>query len=98
MKQVLSHAEVAHDLNEARDWYERRKRGLGIEFQAAVEENLNRIRAQPLRFARIHGEVRCARLKRFPYGVFFYIFREDTIFVLAVMHHARDPERWQRRL
>jgi len=105
MRSVLFHAGVVDDLEEAKNWYERRRKGLGGEFQTFLEETLDRLAETPLRFAPIslriapiRHEVRCARMRRFPYGVYYYVFREETVVVLAVAHHSRDPEHWMKRL
>ncbi len=95
---VLFHAEVAKDLREATRWYEQRRKGLGAEFRSSFEEMLNRIAASPLRFAPVHAEVRCARLPRFPYGIFYELVREGVLVVFAVSHHSRDPGSWKQRL
>lgn len=105
MRSVLFHAGVVDDLEEAKSWYEQRRKGLGGEFQSLLEKTLDRIAATPQRFApislplsSIRREVRCARMKRFPYGIYYYVFREEAVVVLAVAHHARDPEHWVKRI
>jgi toxin ParE1/3/4 len=52
-----------------------------------------RIRRHPEAFAVAHGRVQRARLRRFPYSV-FYTIREDFIDVLAVYHARRRPRRF----
>jgi hypothetical protein len=48
------------------------------------------------RFERRSGHLRRANLHKFPYGI-FYVQRKDHLFVLGVVHHARDPRVWKRR-
>lgn len=84
------------DIAEAFDWYEQRSRGLGMEFLRAVDVTFASIARTPQMFPQLQKNVRRARLRRFPYGVFF-IARSDTISVLAVMHAHRDPRRWLSR-
>ena len=48
-------------------------------------------------FPKMHGEVRCVRVKRFPYSVFF-LPEASRIVVLAVFHARRDPLVWQARV
>lgn len=91
---VRSPAEA--DLAEAFEWYEQRSRGLGLEFLRAVDVTFATIARTPQRFPRVHQEIRRARLRRFPYGVFF-LEQAGTISVLAVMHAHRDPRRWLSR-
>ena len=47
-------------------------------------------------FPRVHGIVRRALSKKFPYAIFF-IEDETTVVVLAAVHMARNPEVWKRR-
>ena len=84
------------DLAEAFEWYEQRSRGLGLEFLRAVDVTFATIARTPQLFPRVHHEIRRARLRRFPYGVFF-LEQAGTISVLAVMHAHRDPRRWLSR-
>jgi hypothetical protein len=41
--------------------------------------------------------VRRALLRKFPYGVFYFVF-DDTVVVLACFHTRRDPKDWQKRV
>lgn len=60
------------------------------------------MRETPQRFPRVHEEpdfvIRRARLKRFPYGLYF-VWNEARAAtrVIACMHAQRDPRRWLRR-
>lgn len=76
---------------EAHDWYDERKPGLGIEFLTAVEAVLAVIERAPDRFPVVFGPARKARLRRFPYAIYF-IQRGDLISVIAVFHAKRNPQ------
>ncbi len=54
------------------------------------------IAERPRRSPLVYRDVRRALLKRFPFGVFFRLWR-DQVRVLAVIHLSRNPKRWQRR-
>lgn len=43
------------------------------------------------------ADIRRARLKRFPYGLFFRLV-DDDIFVIACFHANRDPKVWRERV
>lgn len=89
--------EAEAELAEAFDYYEAQLSGLGHEFVAAVEQQLERVVENPALYQVMHRGVRRAVMRRFPYGV-FYLFEEGAVVVLAVEHQARDPEHWKQRL
>ena len=78
------------DVDEAYAWYESRTEGLGEAFLRATEACLARIARHPEAHVVAQGRVRRARLRRFPYGV-YYTIREDFVDVLAVYHGRRRP-------
>jgi plasmid stabilization system protein ParE len=81
----------------ARDWYEARRQGLALQFDAELEAVIVRISESPLQFRLVHKEARRAMLRRFPYGVFFRVL-SDRVQVIACLHTSRDPHRWQGRV
>jgi plasmid stabilization system protein ParE len=84
------------DFEDAAVWYEERRSGLSAEFRAEVDAAVALAAEQPLRFPRKHKDIRCVRVRRFPYSVFF-LQGESRIVVLAVFHVRRDPRQWQSR-
>ena len=81
----------------AQDWYENEAQGLGARFRAEIDYQAARIAANPLQFPVMLADVRRARLRRFPYGLFFRPL-DDAIYVLACFHSSRDPLVWQQRV
>ncbi len=67
---VLS-AEAGVDFDEAADWYGEISADLGDRFIDAVRDVLKRIRAAPQLYGRVWKDVRCARLRRFPYAIYY---------------------------
>ncbi len=94
---LIIRPEAEADLAEAKDWYERQRQGLGLEFVLSVEEALDRIRRMPHVHAEIYKGVRRSATRRFPYGV-YYRLTGESVTVIAVMHSRRDPRRWQERV
>lgn len=78
------------DLVEARDWYEARRRGLGVEFLAAIDGVLGRIERHPFMYPDVHRGTRRAVVRRFPYLVYFVV-DEESIRVVACLHVRRRP-------
>lgn len=82
--------EAEADLSEAFRWYEARRPGLGHEFLDEASHTFSRIAEKPLHNAVVYRASRRATLRRFPYVV-LYVVRGERVFVLAVLHHRRNP-------
>ena len=96
MKPLHVVALAQDELRDARDWYERQGPGMGRRFVEAVGVVLEHIRENPRQFPVVHGELRRALVRRFPYGVFF-LDQPAVIRVVAVVHLHRHPATWRRR-
>ena len=77
-------------------WYEDREPGLGAQFVAEIDHAVDPAAKYPDRYPIKHNEIRCVRVRRFPYSV-FYIAEAEQIVVLAIFHASRDPAVWQAR-
>lgn len=86
---------AASELDAAFAWYELQRGGLGTEFLRAVEAALAGAARHPAMYPAVHGRVRRALLRRFPYGV-FYLEEPDAVVVLGVIHAHQDPRDWPR--
>ena len=89
--------EAAHDIEEAYNWYEGRRVGLGEDFLSAVDACIQAIGREPEMYAKTHEDYRRGLLRRFPYAV-FYEHADDTVTVYCVFHTSRDPRKWRERL
>lgn len=95
-QRLLFRAQALSDIDDAYRWYESQRAGLGVSFIAAIEQASIAIEHNPLQYVRVRGEIRRAILQRFPYSI-FYIARANALSVIAVLHQARHPSRWQYR-
>ena len=89
------------EAQQASQWYEARRVGLGLEFLAAVDAALQRIREDPLQFPNLETlpdepNVRRFLLKRFPHAIIYEVVSPD-IQILAVAHTRRRPQYWKKR-
>jgi toxin ParE1/3/4 len=84
------------EFDDAADWYDRQRPGLGPAFTASVQQVLGRVASQPDFYPAVWGDVREAAVRGFPYCVYY---REESgfVLVLSVFHTARDPIVWQSR-
>jgi plasmid stabilization system protein ParE len=87
---VLAQAE----LEEARDYYEALRPGLGGDFLARVQDALDLIHQFPQMHAIVHADLREARIRRFPYAIYYRVTATQST-VVAVHHTSRDPSGWQ---
>jgi hypothetical protein len=85
------------EAEEASDYYENEREGLGAQFVEAFEEVLERIERFPNAWSKLDKDCRRCRLHKFPYGVVFRV-HEGITYVLAVMHLHRKPGYWKDRL
>jgi plasmid stabilization system protein ParE len=84
------------EIIEAQDWYEKEKAGLGGEFRAEIDHQVQQILVNPLQFPHMLADVHRAKLRRFPCGLFFRL-SDEAIYVIACFHSSRNPIIWQRR-
>ena len=79
------------DIEEASQWYEKKKTGLGSEFLDEIDACLTKIVDNPRIFVEKYRDIRRALPKRFPYAI-YYIIEPYRIVVLAVIHTSMDPD------
>ena len=89
--------DVREEIDEAYQWFQDQRVGLGEEFLAEVQTVLDRIQENPELHAPIYENVRHARIKRFAHAV-YYRLEPTRVVVIAVHHGKRDPKRWQARI
>lgn len=90
---VIVRRRATDELNEAYSWYEAEHQGLGERFLVDFKQTVLSAQTFPQSFIRVNDMVRRANLNRFPYAVFYKI-ESKRIVVLAVVHHARNPNLW----
>jgi plasmid stabilization system protein ParE len=89
--------EAEQDVQQAYDWYELRRFGLGEEFLSCVDACIQYICRLPELHARVHENYRRALVRRFPYAI-FYEHNDRTVTVFCVFHTSQNPEKWRTRL
>jgi plasmid stabilization system protein ParE len=94
--EVVFRRAAQRELGDAAVRYEERRAGLGAEFRAEVEGAIESVAQSPSRFPLMHRDIRCIRVRRFPYSVFFRV-EATRVVGLAVFHVRRDPLVWRGR-
>ena len=94
---VVLRDEAQAELDDAFDYYEDLRIGMGVDLVARVQRVFDRIAANPKMHQIVLADVRREVVTRFPYNV---LYRADSsrIEVIAVFHTSRDPSIWQRRV
>ena len=83
------------DALDAQAWYAEHSEATASRFAADLTNTIERMAERPEAFARVHGRVRRAVLRRFPYAVYF--FMESGAVVVLAVHGRQDPARWKVR-
>ena len=90
--------EVARqEFDEAFEYYESRKQGLGEDFRKAVREQVQKIASHPDAWVLVRPGIRKCLGSRFPYDVIYQKSRVN-ILILALAHRKRRPLYWQDRI
>jgi toxin ParE1/3/4 len=91
------HPAATRELQQAADYYELVRAGLGHAFLDEIERAFERIRQYPEAAPLVEGTVRKATVHhRFPYSV-MYSVRPSGIRILAIAHQRRRPLYWRSR-
>lgn len=88
---LIYHRDVQRDVSAVLDYYDEvGGSGLGDAFFADFMAHVALALENPARFHPITGDLRRANLERFPYH-FLYRTEANTLRILVLRHHHRDP-------
>lgn len=93
---VILDPEARSEFDEAYDYYEACRSGLGESFADAVQVVFDRIGMMPQLHQLVFGSIRRGIVRGFPYCV-YYREEPSVVRVLSVFHTSRDPRIWQSR-
>ena len=88
-------ASAAYDVEQAFDWYESRRTGLGAEFLRSVAQARDMLVRDPQRFAQTREPFRWVKLRKFPYALHFRILG-NRVSIIACLHFKQGPTHWPR--
>jgi len=84
------------DFNSIVLWYLNIDPELASRFIVEVDVGSQRIKRMPYAFPIYSGPFRRARLKRFPYWIYYYI-TPNVVVVSAILHQSRSDPPWLTR-
>lgn len=97
LKSEASYALKVHefafrDFQDAFEWYESKKVGLGQQFVGAIESKLQQIAVHPEYFTKIHKKFRQANVDGFPYVIVFEFYpKRKLVHIASFFHVKRSP-------
>jgi toxin ParE1/3/4 len=90
------HPEALEEYNAAGFYYAQKEPGLDLRFIIAVENAIEQILKDPLRYRIFDEDVRRCLTRVFPYGI-LYTVEDDLVLIVAVAHLTREPGYWKHR-
>jgi toxin ParE1/3/4 len=90
------HPKALAELDAATAYYASRRAGLEVRFLEAIHSAIQCICESPHRWRQFDADVRRYLVHVFPYAV-LYSVEGELIFIIAVMHCAREPGYWKTR-
>jgi plasmid stabilization system protein ParE len=86
---LLVRHEAERDLANARDWYERKRPGLGDEFLDEIALAMREMETHPEMPRLFFENFRRILLRRFPYKIFYQVVG-DRVIVFRVIHAKQE--------
>lgn len=96
MLNLIFHPDIAIEVKASYDWYQNQADGLGDDFLRELEAGCQTIVELPETWPVFRRKYRRFLLSKFPFSV-IYRQKNDSIFVVAVMHNSRKPDCWINR-
>jgi toxin ParE1/3/4 len=91
------HPEALEEFDEAAHHYAQQQAGLDLRFIVCVENAVEVILEDPLRWRPFNEDVRRCLTRVFPYGI-LYTIESDFVLIVAVAHCSREPGYWKQRI
>jgi plasmid stabilization system protein ParE len=88
--------EAEQDLQDAFNYYQTCRFGLGHEFLLCIEAAVDSIKRNPFQYPIVDQSISRVIVHRFPYAVYFLV-RPDIIIVIGVLHMRRSPKVLEKR-
>ena len=97
MMKYVFHPQARYELNQAIDYYEACKKGLGKVFAKDVYDGIQRIIEFPDAWTSLSKHTRRCLTHRFPFGIIYQVLA-NKILIVAVAQLNRKPNYWLNRI
>ncbi len=84
------------DIQGIYEWYESKRKNLGVEFVIELDKSIDKISANPYFSYNVLQNIKRVAIHRFPYNI-YYSIDNFTVTIFVIMHQYRNPETWQLR-
>ena len=91
---ILPFAE--RDIRDSVNNYANKEEGLEKKYLKVINHSFQLISENPLSFPIVRHKIRKLAIKDFPFNI-FYVFENDSIYILAIFHTKRNPKVWKTR-
>jgi len=91
------HPEALEEYDEAAHYYAQQQTGLELRFIVSVENAIEVILEDPLRWRPFDEDVRRCLTRVFPYGI-LYTIESNFVLIVALAHCSREPGYWKHRI
>jgi hypothetical protein len=97
--EIVRHPEVKNDLQEAIDYYNDKKVGLGDRFYLVAYKLMKSLEQNAFLYTVRFDKTRFLKVGKFPYIIYYYIVEvENTVYIDAVKSTLVDPDtNWNSR-
>ncbi len=96
MNKIKFHPDVAIDIKESFDWYQKQADGLGNDFLNELESAYQAVSELPNTWPKFQNNFRRFLLSKFPFSI-IYRASNELVYVVAVMYNSRKPKYWLKR-
>ena len=96
MVNLFFHPDVSSEIKASYDWYQEQADGLGEDFLNELEYSYQAIVEFFDTWPKFSRDFRRFILSRFPFSV-IYRKNNESVYVIAIMHHSRKPGYWLER-
>ena len=91
--------EAFDDIQDAVDYYNSCKDGLGKIFFNTVDKNFDFLKKNYFSFAVRYDDIRCMPVKKFPYMIHYRVLEsQETVSIKAVFCAHDNPDKWEERI